>query len=124
MNIFLDSCVLINVAKEKVGLNTRHNYYINSIVYSEVLYGLLYVAKRETAFVNFLEEHYIEVLVIGKETASFHAKLKLDLNKSGVPVADNDLLIAATCLEHKLKLFTLNVKHFARIQNLAVVSGL
>jgi len=47
-----------------------------------------------------------------------YTNLKLTLNKKGFPLADNDLLVAASCLEYDLSLYTLNLKHFGRIQDL------
>ena len=44
--------------------------------------------------------------------------LKAELEAAGTPLADADLLIAATALEHGMTLMTGNTKHFARIHGL------
>ena len=44
--------------------------------------------------------------------------LKAELEAAGTPLADADLLIAATALEHDMALVTGNTKHFARIPGL------
>lgn len=44
--------------------------------------------------------------------------LKAELEAAGMPLADADLLIAATALEHGMALVTGNTKHFARIPGL------
>ncbi len=122
MNILLDSSALIDLIKGKIELDASNRHYINPIVYSEVLYGLLYVGKSEGALISFLDEHGIEVLAIGKETASLHSQIKLALNKKGQPLPDNDLLVASSCLEHNFTLYTLNKKHFKRIGDLRILS--
>lgn len=122
MSVFLDSSVLIEVIKGNIELE-RPRYFINPIVYAEVLYGLLTVKKSEKQFQMFLNEEGIEVMPLGLETASIYTKLKYTLDKKGKPLADNDLLIAASCLEHSLTIHTLNLKHFERIPKLKVFKG-
>jgi predicted nucleic acid-binding protein len=87
-----------------------------------VLYGLLYIGKTERAFKGFLDENNIRVLTIGVDTASVFTKTKLNLNKKGIPLSDDDLLIAASCLEYGIPLYTLNKKHFERVPNLRLWS--
>ncbi len=41
--------------------------------------------------------------------------LKTELEAAGTPLADADLLIAGTALEHGMTLVTGNTKHFTRI---------
>src|SRR4030067_3213076 len=99
MNIFLDSNILVEAVKGKVTLDIKDNiYYINPIVYAEVLYGILYVGRREKSFKDYLE--YIEAGFIGisMETARIFVKEKVRLNNLGLPLPDNDLMIAACCL--------------------------
>lgn len=121
MSILLDSSVIIDLMRGKIKLKPTERYYINPIVYSEVLYGLLYASKSEKELEGFFDELGIETLIIGTNTAIVHSKMKLDLNRRGQPLPDNDLLVAATCLEHNLQLFTLNLKHFSRIRDLNLV---
>lgn len=120
MSILLDSNIIIEVIKGKIKLKET-NYFINPIVYAEVLYGLLYVGKSESEFQEFLDNKSIEILVIGTNTASIYTNLKLSLNKKGLLIADNDLFVAASCLEYSLSLYTLNLKHFGRIKDLRFI---
>jgi len=55
------------------------------------------------------------------ETASL---LFSDLQKRGISVGDNDILIAAYCIRHDLTLVTNNEKHFKSISNLKIVNWL
>lgn len=45
------------------------------------------------------------------------AQERADLRRQGTPIADIDLLIAATALRYQLTLVTRNVRHFERIPN-------
>jgi predicted nucleic acid-binding protein len=45
-----------------------------------------------------------------------------DLQKRGIMIGDNDLLIAAYCIQHDFTLVTNNEKHFKYINNLKIVN--
>ena len=64
----------------------------------------------------YLESRQIVSLSIEVSTAKIYAKQKIKLKDN--PVADNDLLVASSCLEYGLRLWTLNKKHFSRIKGL------
>lgn len=49
------------------------------------------------------------------------AKIYKDLKQKGLLIETEDLLIAATALQHKLSLATGNVKHFDRIDELVLL---
>ncbi len=50
------------------------------------------------------------------------AEIYRDLRKMGIPIADNDLWIAATAVYHGVALVTDDRKHFERIKGLNVVA--
>lgn len=117
MKIFLDTCVLIEVMRKKLRLDSVANeYFINPIVYGELAYGFENMGKDFSQLDIYLESKNIVPLGIEIATAKIYAKLKVGLKNN--PLADNDLLVASSCLEHDLKLWTLNRKHFARIKEL------
>ena len=124
MTKFLDSNILIDVLKGKTKLKKSENYFISPIVYAEVLYGLLYIDKKASQFDNFLEKNQIEIVQVGRKTAETYTKIKLVLNKKGMPLEDNDLLITASCLEYGLPLVTENLKHFMRIKKLKILKSI
>jgi len=124
MTKFLDSNILIEVLKGKAKLKKSENYFISPIVYAEVLYGFLYIGKKVRQFDNFLEKSQIEIVQVGRKTAEIYTKIKLALNKKGMPLEDNDLLIAASCLEYGLPLVTKNLKHFMRIKKLKILKSI
>lgn len=53
-------------------------------------------------------------------TAEAYATLRLTLKRLGTPIPENDLWIAALCVQHGLPLATLDT-HFAGIPSLALV---
>lgn len=120
MRILLDTSILIDLSKGKLTLPNTDYYYINPIVYSEMLYGVLIIKKSEDMLVTFLKELEISTLPITVETASIFTRIKLHLSREGNRIPDNDILIAASCIEHEISLMTLNKKHFERISGLVL----
>ena len=47
-----------------------------------------------------------------------------DLQRRGIAIGDNDILIASYCINHDLTLVTNNEKHFKDIANLKIVNWL
>lgn len=59
------------------------------------------------------------ILDVRSSTTEPYARLRLDLRKRGRPIPENDLWIAALCLEHRLPLATRD-KHFEEIEELRI----
>jgi predicted nucleic acid-binding protein len=57
------------------------------------------------------------VLLPGRDTAEYYARLFVQLKRAGTPVPDDGLWIAALALEHDLVLITRD-QHFERIPQL------
>lgn len=57
------------------------------------------------------------VLMPTRETAEYYARIYVQLKRTGHPVPDNDLWIAALALEHDLTLVTRD-RHFEKIPQL------
>jgi predicted nucleic acid-binding protein len=57
------------------------------------------------------------VLLPDRTTAVHYAELFVQLKRIGKPIPDNDLWIAALCVQHSLTLITRD-RHFARISQL------
>ena len=60
--------------------------------------------------------------IIDKDIFDIAVTEKLQLQKQGFSIDDNDLLIAAYCLKYKLTLVTNNTKHFKNIKTLKIVN--
>jgi len=120
MKVFLDSNVVIGILKKKIELCDNDSYFINPIVYAEVGYGLVGIGRGLEDWDKFLESKKIMLCEVGLNTAKIYIQLKHQLRHQ--PIADNDLLVACSCLEGGMVLWTLNKKHFERINQLNLKS--
>jgi len=90
---------------------------------AEVYEGVFYSRdprKSEKALKEFLAG--LSILEIEEEICKIFGRERGKLRKKGKIIGDIDLLIASTCLHYKLTLLTNNVAHFARIENLKIIS--
>lgn len=63
-----------------------------------------------------------EVYGLDEEITKEFGRVRNQLRIKGEMIEDLDILIAATCLAHRLTLVTLNLKHFKRIKNLDILA--
>lgn len=90
-------------------------------VLGELLYGAMNSVKRkdnELAVQNFSE--YTILLPITLEVAARYAGVRFLLKKKGTPIPENDIWIAAACIENEIPLLS-NDGHFSSIDNLNVI---
>ena len=80
-------------------------------------YGGTQQQRNEALLQKFLAKPTVEVLLPGRQTAEHYARLFVQLKRTGSPIPDNDLWIAALVLEHDLLLITRD-RHFQRIPQL------
>ena len=73
--------------------------------------------RNEILLSQFLAKATVSVLLPGRETAEYYAKIFVQLKRAGTPLPDNDLWIAALVLQHDLTLITRD-RHFERIPQL------
>jgi len=60
------------------------------------------------------------VLPINTSTAEVYAKVRLQLKHNGKPIPENDLRIAALCIEHGIPLASTD-DHFAHVEGLDLI---
>jgi tRNA(fMet)-specific endonuclease VapC len=65
----------------------------------------------------FLQRPTAGILCPDPETANYYARLFVQLKRAGKPIPDNDLWIAALCVQHNLTLISRD-RHFDRIPQL------
>ena len=92
-----------------------------SMVIGELYYGAFKSTVREeelnrvAMFVDIFP-----VILPSKRSMSRFGEIKANLKLKGMPLADADIIIASIALEEGFPLVTGNVKHYSRIEGLAI----
>jgi tRNA(fMet)-specific endonuclease VapC len=103
-------------------IDNNLNCFVSAIVCGELLYGAAYSTnpnKHLKQFNEFIKN--ISVLTVDQETAKYYGEIKSNLRKSGTPIPENDIWIAAIAIQHGFTLAT-NDKHFKNINSLNIKS--
>jgi tRNA(fMet)-specific endonuclease VapC len=107
-SVALDTSVAIDVLADRAQSLTSQpisEFLLPVPVVGELRYGALNSRRAEE---NLAEVERLvargRVLDITIATAEVYARLRLDLKKKGKPIPENDLWIAALCVEHDVKL--------------------
>jgi tRNA(fMet)-specific endonuclease VapC len=101
-------------------LSLRNNELAISVVTrAETRYGqaLLNADDKRQATIDLLLET-IPTLLWTTQAADLYGKISATLRKTGQPIGDLDVMIAAHALAENLILVTHNTKHFERIEGL------
>ena len=119
--ICLDSSVLIALEKGKI--TPEHlrkkfpdaHFVTTAITVFEQAYGAYILIKRGykkkgEKILEGLRE--FKTYPLTAETALLAAKISAELHTKGVTIEPKDLFIATICIQNRLELLTLNVKHF------------
>ncbi len=95
--------------------------YLPAPVIGELLFGALNSQRPSENLqrVKMLVER-CSVLNVTATTAEFYAHIRLQLKRKGKPIPENDLWIAALCVEHGVPLATSDA-HFLEIEGLQVI---
>ena len=103
---------------------SRDLQYISSVSVGELYKGAYRSAAKDKHLKNIEEQLLprLTVLPYDRSTAKQFGLISSELEKLGKPLADADLQIAATAMQHDLTLVTGNLKHFSRIPNLKINS--
>ena len=91
---------------------------ISSITAAELQYGAKkrnnkQLTQKVKAFCNL-----VEIIPWDEDVAKAYAKLRVELETSGTPIGNMDMLIAASALARKAVLVTNNTEHFSRVKDL------
>ena len=97
----------------------RSRVYVSYVTLGEVYEHAFRFANPQAHLASF--RHFLgsyRLLGLNDPIMERFAKTRALLRKRGQPLADFDLLIAATALHHDLTLLTFNLRHFERIPDL------
>jgi tRNA(fMet)-specific endonuclease VapC len=103
-------------------LSNYTEFYLPVIVVGELIFGALnsrHVEENLARHKKLIQR--ANILEITEATANIYAKSRLALKKKGTPIPENDLWIAAICIEHKMP-FISNDAHFKSIEHLTLLS--
>ncbi len=95
---------------------------VPAAVMGELLYGALNsnrIEDNKNAVINFMK--YSVFVPIDEKTTFRYAKIRTYLKKNGRPIPENDIWIAATCLEMDIPLLTRDT-HFGYVNDLNVIT--
>lgn len=120
-SVALDTSVAIDVLAgraESLTAQAITEFLLPVPVIGELRYGALNSRKADE---NLAEVERLiarcRVMDITSATAAVYARLRLQLKTKGKPIPENDLWIAASCLEHDVKLAAVD-GHFDAIDDL------
>jgi tRNA(fMet)-specific endonuclease VapC len=104
--------------KNRFQSENPNNFAISAVVYSEILYGIRKNAGDKVAkkILAFLEN--MRLVDFGADAAVIYAEIRTELEKSGTPIDNMDLLIAAAAMAGNAILVSHNTKHFSKIKGL------
>ncbi len=95
---------------------------VNPVIVGELIEGFEQSARREKNFGElrtFLASPRVDVVDIDVETARRYAVIVGALRKAGTPIPTNDLWIAASAMQHGLRVVTTDA-HFLRVPQILV----
>lgn len=125
-SILLDTNIIIALFNGEKGiaekLDKLKQVYVPAVVVGELFYGAFSStskSKNISRINSFLTD--CQVLDVDQSTAKLYGELKSILRKNGTPIPENDIWIAATAVQHDLKIATRDA-HFKNLSKLTIVS--
>lgn len=103
-------------------LQQAEEIHLNPIVLGELLAGFRRgsrQSKNEDELGSFLSSSRVETMDITRETADRYAAIVSALRDAGTPIPTNDVWIAATAMEHGLRLLTTDA-HYRKVPQVVV----
>lgn len=124
--IALDTNTAIAILNQKAGpsqwIQEFEEVFLPVVVIGELRFGAL-KSKRIAANLLRVQDFVsrCQILEVQLQTTDVYARLRMGLRKVGRPIPENDLWIAAICVEHGLRLASAD-GHFDDVRELSVES--
>ena len=93
---------------------------ISAISYAELCFGLEKKGSEKLFYEVRIIIGKLSIISFDDSQSELYGKIRLRLEKSGTPLGDMDMLIAATALSSGAVLVSHNVKHFSKIRGIKV----
>ena len=126
MKYMLDTDICIYLSKErprhvlnKFKTLREEDVIISSVAFSELNYGAeksQFTEKNLLALNKFVI--FVKVVSYDHLAGSYYGKIRVDLEKRGIPIGAMDLMIAAHAISLNATLVTNNMKEFSRVKDL------
>lgn len=128
MKYLFDTNICIDLLNNKTGVVAqklptlaRRNVYICQIVKAELYYGAYKSSRQEAnlTLVDWLSSEFGSLLFDEKAVKAY-GEIRAKLEKKGLPIGPNDLIIAAITKAHNAVLVTNNVREFGRVDGITI----
>jgi predicted nucleic acid-binding protein len=106
----------------KLALQRADEIYLTPVVLGELLAGFIrgkWRRKNERELRTFLASPRVQVIDVDADTAERYAVILNGLWKTGTPIPTNDIWIAASAMQHGLRVLTRDV-HFRQVPQVLV----
>lgn len=106
----------------KLALQRADEICLTPIVLGELLAGFMagkYKRKNEQDLRTFMDSPRVSVLDVDEETGQRYAVIVNALRTAGTPIPTNDIWIAASAMQHGLRVITTDV-HYSRVSQAVV----
>ncbi len=126
MRVLLDtsaySAFMLGDPEVKAALQRADEIYLTPVVLGELLAGFIrgkWRRKNEREIRAFLSSPRVQVIDVDEETAQRYAVILNGLWRAGTPIPTNDVWIAASAMQHGLRVLTRDA-HYQKVAQIVV----
>ncbi len=126
MRLLLDtsaySAFMRGHAEIRAAVQSNEEIFLNSVILGELIAGFIKGGRRrknENELRRFLASPRVGVLDVTEETAERYAVILNSLWHAGTPIPTNDIWIAASAMEHGLRVVTTD-DHYQKVPQVMI----